>query len=152
MTDLLHDPHLVIYDNLFFGLSLGKTDIYLINESGWISEESVVVRPIFLDRLNELEKILPYHFKTQGGVSSIKKNHLFIKNEGLFIQYIIYSNSTSQKLVGLGIRVTAKSRTILQTFGRSSEDRLQKIMFLLSRGLLKSNFHRIKYLEVEIII
>jgi hypothetical protein len=152
MTNILQDPHLVIYDNLFFGLSLGKTDIYLLSESNWISEESVVLRQIYTDRLHELKRILPYHFKVQNGMSAVSKNCHFIKHDGLFFQFIVYSDVTSRKLVGLSIKVTCKSKNVLEKFGKSSEDRLQKIMFLLSRGLLKSYFHRIEYLEVDLIL
>ncbi len=152
MTTLLQDPHLVIYDNLFFGLSLGKYDIKLINESEWIIEEFVLVRQLYKDRLPQLELLLPYYTIKAYTMISTSENKKFLESSGLFIQFINYSDLTNRELIGLGLRITSNSKITLQTFGASSEDRIQKIMFLLSRGLLKSLFHRIEHEDIEIII
>ena len=149
MTNLLQDPHIVIYDNLFFGLSLGKSDIRMIMESKWIIEESVLVRQVYKDRLAQLRSILPYY--SSNALKEISsKTQSFIENSGLFIQFINYSDLTNRELIGLGLRITSDSKIPLQVFGASSEDRVQKTMFLLSRGLLKSLFHWIEYKDIEI--
>ncbi|MHA1978265.1 MAG: hypothetical protein ACW98F_05355 [Candidatus Hodarchaeales archaeon] len=149
MTNLLQDPHIVIYDNLFFGLSLGKVDINMVMESEWIIEESVIVRQVYKDRLAQLESILPYY--TTNALLLRTKNEIksFIENSGLLVQFINYSDSTNRELIGLGLRIISESNISLQSFGASSEDRVQKIMFLLSRGLLKSLFHMIEYKNIE---
>ena len=56
---------------------------------------------------------------------------------------VIYSDLNSNEILGLGLRIRALDRLTLAFLGDSSENRIQKIMFLLSRGLIKSSFHQI---------
>ncbi|MHA1994476.1 MAG: hypothetical protein ACW97Z_08060 [Candidatus Hodarchaeales archaeon] len=152
MTNLLQDPHIVIYDNLFFGLSLGKFDIIMITETYWTIEEFVIVRQVYKEGAAQLEAILPYYSGKASNMISRSDLRSFIENSGLFIQFINYSDLANRQLIGLGVRIISENKITLQAFGASSEDRIQKVMFLLSRGLLKSRFHRIEFEDIEIIM
>ncbi len=151
MTTMLQDPHILIYDNLFFRLSLGKCDIRIFKESEWFTEEYVLVRPVYQNRLVLLKDILSSSSdRLKRSIS--KENGNFIEKSGQFIQFINYSDITNRELIGLGLRITSNSKISPQILETLMEDRIQKIMFLLSRGMLKSQYHRIDYLDIEIMI
>ena len=62
MTNLLQDPSVVIYDKLFFGLTLGKYDLHISTESGLL-EEFLIVREKYYCNLQQFERILTNHMK-----------------------------------------------------------------------------------------
>jgi len=145
MPNLIQDPLIVIYDNLFFGLSLGKFDLMLIREARWVIEEFILVRQVYKDGVDQLETVLPYISAKVSNMISNTNFKRFIENQGIFIQFLNYSGLIDQKLIGLGIRIISETKENLQALGVSPEDRIQKVMFLLSRGLLKSRLHRIEF-------
>ncbi len=142
MTNLLQDPSVLIYDNLFFGLTLGKYHLHVSTESGSM-EEFLIIREAYYCKLELLEKIIPNLMKKAGNIATFSSQKPFFQSNRIIIDFIIYSNLNDRELLGLGLRVKAYDRMTLTFLGTSSENRLQKIMFLLSRGLLKSSFHQI---------
>jgi len=149
MTNLLQDPSVVIYDKLFFGLTLGKYDLHIRTESGLI-EEFIIVREKYYSKLYLLERILPNHVNRAIHEASHESQNQFLKSNGLIIDFITYANSKNNEMIGLSLRVLTKDKITITFLGTSSENRIQKIMFLLSRGLLKSPFHWIKQRSVLI--
>jgi hypothetical protein len=124
----------------------------MINEVYWIIEEFVLVRQIYKDGATHLDDILAYYLGKASRLISRSEHRKFLKNCGLIIQFINYSDLANRQLIGLGLRIISESKITLQAFDASSEGRIQKAMFLLSRGLLKSRFHRIEFENIEIVI
>ena len=56
MTNLLQDPLVLIYDKLFFGLTLGNFDLHVSTDSGLL-EEFLIIREEYFSKLGLLEKI-----------------------------------------------------------------------------------------------
>jgi len=149
MTNLLQDPSVVIYDKLFFGLSLGNYDLQISTESGLI-EEFLIVREKYYYQLLRLKSILPTHMKKAYYESAFESHKQFLQSNGIIIDFITYSNLKNNELIGLSLRVITNDKFTLTFLGTSSETRVQKIMFLLSRGLLKSSFHQINQKSIVI--
>ncbi len=149
MTNLLQDPSVVIYDKLFFGLTLGNFDLHISTESGLL-EEFLIVREKYYSKLVLLESILPNHMKKAYNEASYESQKQFLQSNGLIIDFITYSDPKSNEIIGLSLRVITNDRFTLTFLGTSSENRIQKIMFLLSRGLLKSSFHQINQKSIKL--
>ena len=142
MTNLLQDPSVVIYDKLFFGLTLGNYDLHISTELGLL-EEFLIVREKYYSNLQLFERILPNYMKKAFQDVSYEPQKQFLQSNGLIIDFITYSNSKNNEIIGLSLRVITNDKFVLTFLGTSSENRIQKIMFLLSRGLLRSSFHQI---------
>ncbi|MHA1236790.1 MAG: hypothetical protein ACTSQ9_03905 [Candidatus Hodarchaeales archaeon] len=149
MTNLLQDPSVVIYDKLFFGLTLGKYDLHISTESGLL-EEFLIVREKHYCDLSLFERILPYHLQKAFHEVSYEPQKQFLQSNGLIIDFITYSSSKNNEMIGLSLRVITNDKFALTFLGASSEKRIQKIMFLLSRGLLKSSFHQINQKSIKL--
>jgi hypothetical protein len=146
LASISQDPLAVIYDNLFFGLLVGRYDIHLITQrSEQLIEDFVIVRQIYRDKTLKIKMAL----KNQNN------NHLkekYDRTPDLIIHYITYSSTKNGDFIGLGVRIFPRDKTTLGVFGDSSEMRIQKTMFLLSRGLLGSLFHTIEQRDIELTI
>ena len=142
MTNLLQDPSVLIYDSLFFGLTLGNYNLHVSTESGLL-EEFLIIREEYFNQLGLLENILPKLMKNPDHAVTCESQKQFYTSSGLIIDFIIYSDLRNNEIIGLGLRIRASDRLALAFLGVSWENRIQKIMFLLSRGLLKSSFHQI---------
>ena len=149
MTNLLQDPSIVIYDRLFFGLTCGKFDLHFSTESGLL-EEFIIIREKFCSNLALLENFLPNQIGKAYYKASYESQKQFLQQNGLIIDFIIYSSLKSNEIIGLSLRILANDKFALAFLGTSSESRIQKIMFLLSRGLLKSSFHQINQKSILI--
>jgi len=149
MTNILQDPSVVIYDKLFFGLSLGKYDLHISIESGLL-EEFLIVREKYNNKLGLIESILPNYMKKAYYEASYESQKQFLQSSGLIIDFITYSNPKNNEIIALGLRIITNDRFALTFLGTSSENRIQKIMFLLSRGLLTSSFHQINHQSIVI--
>jgi len=82
--------------------------------------------------------------------ASYESQNQFLKTNGIIIDFITYANPRNKEIIGLSLRVIANDKITITFLGTSSENRIQKIMFLLSRGLLKSPFHWIKQKSILI--
>ena len=91
MTNLLQDPSVLIYDKLFFGLTLGKYDLHVSTESGSM-EEFLIIRGAYYCKLELLEKIIPNLMKKAGNISTSSSQKPFFQSNRLIIDFIIYSN------------------------------------------------------------
>ena len=140
MTNLLQDHLVVIYDNLFFGLTLGNYDLHLTTESGLL-EEYLIVRDKYSYKLQAIERILRTNLEKANSKSILDTKKQLLNFNGLIIDFITYSNPKNKEIIGLSLRVITNDRFNLTFLGNYSENRIQKIMFLLSRGLIKSSFH-----------
>ena len=149
MTNLLQDPSVLIFDKLFFGLTMGNYDLHVSTESGLL-EEFLIIREEYYGKLGFLEKIVK---------DFLKKSNLIITNDyqtqkfnlnRLKIDFIIYSSLKRKEILGLSLRIRTNDRLALSLLGASSEKRIQKMMFLLSRGLLRSSFHQINQKTIVI--
>lgn len=149
MTNLLQDPLVLIYDKLFFGLTLGNYDLHVSTESGLL-EEFLIIREEYYYKLGLLEKLLPNLVKNSDHDATFDSQKQFYQSNRLIIDFIIYSTLKSKEIFGLGLRVRTIDRLTLTFLGASSENRIQKIMFLLSRGLLKSSFNQINQKNIVI--
>ena len=149
MNNLLQNPSVVIYDKLFFGLTLGNYDLHITTES-CLLEEFLIIREKYYCKLGLLKRILPNHMKKAFSRVSYEYQDHFLQSNGLLIDFIRYTDPKNNEIIGLSLRVIANNELTLTFLGPSSENRIQKIMFLLSRGLLKSPFHLIKQKSILI--
>ena len=146
LANISQDPLAVIYDNLFFGLLVGRYDIHLLTQSSeQLVEDFVIVRQIYRDKGPKIKMVL----KNQ---NNKHLKNIFCNNPDLIIHYITYSSIKDGDLIGLGVRIFPRDKITLGVFGNSSEMRIQKIMFLLSRGILGSLYHTIEHRDVVLTI
>jgi hypothetical protein len=127
-------------------LLVGRYDIHLLNQrSEQLIEEFVIVRQIYRDK----------KLKIKMELNNQNNNYLKEKDDrtpDLVIRYITYSSKKNGDFIGLGVRIFPRDKTTLEVFGNSYEMRIQKILFLLSRGLLESLFHTIEQRNIELMI
>lgn len=153
LTNFVQDPESIQYENLFFWLTCGKYDTIVSNDfKNYHYEEFMIFGEEWKERIKYLENVIPI------------QTHRFIRElesrigEKIFfsvdfrIYFVIYTNSTTGQLLGLGIRLLTPSGSpsVSSALASTPEDRLQKIMYLLSRGLLRSFHHRIEQIECPI--
>lgn len=150
MTSIIQDPSLVVYDRLFFELSRGNYDVYFFHDSPTFIEEYLVVRPIFKELLLANTEKLTLLSNKNRLIADFPKNKMKNWGERLSIHFIIYSESKKRELVGLGIKIATKSKINLESFSTTPKGRVQKIMFLITRALLESTFHKIKYQNIVV--
>ena len=151
LNNFIQDPENLSYENLFFWLSLGKYDTIITtknNES--LVEEFTIVDEQWKDHISYLEQIIPIltqrFIRDQGFQVNIKLNTAV----DFHIYFVIYSTPDTGRLIGLAIRIVSSNISFLTTFSNTPEDRLQKAMYLLSRGLLQSAHHKIDQISCPI--
>jgi len=144
LANILQDPLAVLYDNLFFGLLVGRYDIHFLNQSSeQLIEDFIIVRQVYRDKTIKIKMAL----KNLNNQSLKNKKD---NNPDLIIHYITYSSIKNGDLIGLGVRIYPRDKTTLGVFGNSVEVRIQKVMFLLSRGLFRSLYHTIEQHDIEL--
>lgn len=150
MASIIQDPGLIVYDRLFFELSGGNYDVYISQDSPIFIEEYFIIRPIFKDLfVANPDNLCDFKHKNRSTTLN-SKNKMKNWGERLSIHFIIYSESKKRELVGLGIKIATKSKINLESFSITPKGRVQKIMFLITRALLESTFHKIKYQNIVI--
>ncbi|WP_455141167.1 hypothetical protein [Candidatus Hodarchaeum mangrovi] len=145
MQNLIQNPQNLIFENLFFFLSLGKFDTILTKEyPNYVYEEFLIVSEPWKDHLSYFEEIIPILLDKEQE-KPLQKVELFTE-----INFVIYTSPMTGYLIGLGIRFFMVISNPFSLLNLDQEHRLQKTMYLLSRGILNSNFHQISQLEIHI--
>jgi hypothetical protein len=147
LSSFVQDPESLLYENLFFFLSCGTYDrglnAYFMNYS---IEEFFIVNEDWKDRIKYLEEIIPV--QTQCFIRENVCRNSSLSTTDFQIFFVIYT--VAGRLLGLGIKIITAEYDKLDALAISPEDRLRKVMYLLSRGLLQSFHHRIKQIECPI--
>ncbi len=115
----------------------------------YYNEEFIIDNKQWKDRIQCLEKIISIqtqHFRDQEPFFS--RNTFFSVNFQIF--FIIYKTPATGRLLGLGIRIITPDNNTSIALAMTPEERVQKVMYLLSRGLLRSFYHRIEQVESPI--
>ncbi|MFX0084096.1 MAG: hypothetical protein ACFFAU_00345 [Candidatus Hodarchaeota archaeon] len=144
MHEILQDPDWISYENLFFFLSLGKYDTtFLVSESNFHIEEFLILGEPWKDQIEYLENVIG--ILTQQFIRESEFNYLIKINSSIEFKIfvILYKTPNTGRLIGIGIRIVTNNSNISSMFAPCSEERLQKAMYLVSRGLLKSPYHMI---------
>ena len=143
--EILSDPEWVIFENLFFFLSLGKYDTTLVTtNSESLIEEFLILDEPWKDQIEYLKAVIEILTQETIRNTHSKQNLYLDKSVDFRILIIIYTTPNTGRMIGIGIRIVTVNSSISSTFATSSEDRLQKAMYLISRGLLKSRYHKIE--------
>ncbi|MFX1517231.1 MAG: hypothetical protein ACFFC6_13085 [Promethearchaeota archaeon] len=138
----VQDPESLLYENLFFFLSCGTCDKVLNTDfMNYHCEEFFIVSELWKDRIKYLSEIIS--IQTQRFIRQELK--ITADFQIFFVIYTVTGN-----LLGLGIRIVTIDADTSDALAISPEDRLRKTMYLLSRGLLHSFYHRIKQIECPI--
>ena len=145
LHEILSDPEWVIFENLFFFLSLGKYDTTLVTtNSESLIEEFLILDEPWKDQIEYLKTVIEILTQETIRNTHSKQNLYLDKSVDFRIFIIIYTTPNTGRMIGIGIRIVTVNSSISSTFATSSEDRLQKAMYLISRGLLKSRYHKIE--------
>ena len=146
LSSFIQDPESLLYENLFFFLSCGTYDRVLNADfMNYNYEEFFIVNEDWKDRIKYLEEIIPV--QTQRFIrQKVSRNSGLAAEFQIF--FVIYT--VAGRLLGLGIRIITAESDKLEGLAISPEDRLRKVMYLLSRGLLQSFHHLIKQIECPI--
>ena len=143
--EILQDPDWASYENLFFFLSLGKYDTKIqTNQSNCHIEEFLILGELWKDHIEYLKKmvdILTLQFIGDRLSSFPMKIDPPVEYR-IFV--ILYTTPNTGRLIGIGIRIITTSSNVSSLFAPCSEERLQKAMYLISRGLLNSYHHQIE--------
>ena len=143
--EILQDPDWASYENLFFFLSLGKYDTKIqTNQSNCHIEEFLILGELWKDHIEYLKKmvdILTLQFIGDRLSSFPMKIDPPVEYR---IFMILYTTPNTGRLIGIGIRIITTSSNVSSLFAPCSEERLQKAMYLISRGLLNSYHHQIE--------
>ncbi|MFX0013230.1 MAG: hypothetical protein ACFE98_01390 [Candidatus Hermodarchaeota archaeon] len=145
--NFIQDPESILYENLFFWLTVGKYDTILEGDlEGYHYEEFIIVKDEWKERILYLENIVPIQtqrfLRELGSINARKIFH----NSHFKIYFVIYT--VVGRLIGLGLRIITRNN--FYDLASTPEDRLQKSMYLLTRGLLRSFYHRIDQIECSI--
>jgi len=145
MQNLIQNPENLIFENLFFFLSLGKFDTIISKEyPNYLYEEFLIVSEPWKDHLSYFEEIIPILLDKEQE-KSFQKEESFTE-----INFVIYTAPMTGHLIGLGIRFFMTTNNHSPLLEVNQEHKLQKMMYLLSRGILNSNFHQISQIEIHI--
>ena len=145
MQNLIKNSENLIFENLFLFLSLGKFDTQFSKEfPNYLYEEFLIVSEPWKDHLAYFEEIILILLN--------KEQDILLRKEEPFtdIKFVIYTAPMTGHLIGLGIRFFMTTNNPSPVLSLTQEHKLQKVMYLLSRGILNSNFHRISQLEIHI--
>ncbi len=141
---ILSDPDWIQYENLFFFLSLGKFDsTFVTKTSESLIEEFLILGEPWKDQIEYLKTVIEILTQENIRTTHSKQNLYLDQSVDFRILIIIYTTPNTGRLIGIGIRIVTVNSSISSTFASSSEDRLQKAMYLISRGLLQSRYHKI---------
>ena len=143
--EILQNPDWVSYENLFFFLSLGKYDTTMTtSELNFYIEEFLILGEPWKDQIEYLENIIG--ILTRKFIQRPNFNQLMILDPSIEFKIfvIIYLTPNTGRLIGIGIRIITINSDVSSIFAPCCEDRLQKAMYLISRGLLKSSHHKIE--------
>ncbi|MHA2226160.1 MAG: hypothetical protein ACXAC8_13195 [Candidatus Hodarchaeales archaeon] len=151
LNNFIQDPENLSYEKLFFFLTSGKYDTQITtNNNECLIEEFAIVDEPWKDHISYLEQIIPIltqrFIRDQRFQVNLKENTAV----DFHIYFVIYSTPDTGRLIGLAIRIVSPNIDLLTTFSSTPEDRLQKSMYLLSRGLLWSAHHRIDQITCPI--
>lgn len=140
-----------MYENLFFFLSLGKCDTIITNDHETYSfEEFIIVVEEWKDHIDYLENVVLISNR-RFIHKCLSQNIKIAASPKIFrIFYVIYTNLSTGQLLGLGLRIISPDSFGLTAFASTPNDRLQKAMYLLSRGILSSPHHQIYQIESQI--
>lgn len=143
--EILSDPDWVTYENLFFFLSIGKFDsTFVTRNSDSLIEEFLILGEPWKDQIEYLKSVIEILTEENIRNTHSKKNVYLDQSVDFRILIIVYTTPNTGRLIGIGIRIATDNSSISSTFATSSEDRLQKAMYLISRGILKSSHHKIE--------
>jgi hypothetical protein len=141
--EILQDPDWITYENLFFFLSLGKFDATFVTKKNpkVLIEEFLILGEPWKDQIEYLKTVI--EILTQKNIRNThSKHHLDLNQSVDFrILIVVYTTPNTGRLIGIGIRIVTANSSMASIFAASSEDRLQKAMYLISRGILKSSHH-----------
>ncbi len=142
--NFIQDPEWIDYETLFFFLSHGKYDssFSLVKKDHYL-EEFHIFREQMKEKLQIVEEYIKFNINRVKHANSLFST-LYSTVDIIFIRYV---SSIDMRLLGIGTRIVTDDELSNRTFGRTPEDRLTKAMFLLSRGILCSNYHTISQLE-----
>ncbi len=143
--EILQDPDWASYENLFFFLSLGKYDTKIqTNQSNCQIEEFLILGEPWKNHIEYLKKVIDI-FTLQFIGERLSNFPLDIDPSVEYrIFVILYTTPNTGRLIGIGIRIITTSLSVSSMFAPCSEERLQKAMYLISRGLLNSSHHQIE--------
>jgi hypothetical protein len=142
--EILSDPDWVTYENLFFFLSLGKFDTtFVTKNSDSLIEEFLILGEPWKDQIEYLKTVIEILTQENIRTTHYKQELHLDQSIDFRILIIIYTTPNTGRMIGIGIRIVTVNSSISSTFATTSEDRLQKAMYLISRGLLKSRYHKI---------
>jgi hypothetical protein len=148
LSNFVQDPKSILYENLYFWLSLGKCDTILCSKfKNYYYEELVIFDEPWKDKIDYLKKMISIQTQRflRDQESYTSRNTFFSVDFRIF--FVIYTTPAIGRLLGLGIRIITPESNTSASLAMTPEDRLQKIMYLLSRGLLRSFQHRIEQVE-----
>lgn len=148
LLNFVQDPESILYENLYFWLTLGKYNTVLCSEyKNYQYEEFVIVDELWKDRIEYLENVISIQIQRflQDQESHISRTAFFSVDFRIF--FVIYTTPTIGQLLGLGIRIITPEANTSTSLAITPEVRLQKTMYLLSRGLLRSIHHQIEQVE-----
>ena len=142
--EILSDPDWITYENLFFFLSIGKFDTtFVTKNSESLIEEFLILGEPWKDQIEYLKTVIELLTQENIRNTHFKRNLYLDQSVDFRILIIIYTTPNTGRMIGIGIRIVTVNSSISSTFATTSEDRLQKAMYLISRGLLKSKYHKI---------
>ncbi|MHA1975108.1 MAG: hypothetical protein ACTSW1_19135 [Candidatus Hodarchaeales archaeon] len=147
MQDFIQDPDNLEFENLFFFLSMGKFDEHIEHITHKDPfEEFLIVREIYKPNLAYIRTAISMLVEQQ-----LKNKELKCLNPNhTKIQFVIYFTPITNHFLGLGVRFL---NPVYDYFGRTNvsiEHRLERAMYLLSRGLLNSRYHSIEQIICQI--
>jgi hypothetical protein len=151
LASFLQDPLGIVYENLFFFLSLGKYDTVILNDyETYHHEEFVIVREEWKDYIEYVENVIPVLNKRFIQVYKYQNSKITTFPRIFRIFFVIYTAQSTGQLLGLGLRIFTPDIYVSTAFASSPNDRLQKAMYLLSRGILISPHHQIEQVISQI--
>ena len=145
LHEILQDPDWASYENLFFFLSRGKYDTKIqTNQSNSHIEEFLILGEPWKNHIEYLESVI--NILTLQFIGD--RLSIFPTDIDPSVEYrifvILYTTPNVGRLIGIGIRIMTTSSNVSSLFAPCSEERLQKAMYLISRGLLNSSHHQIE--------
>ncbi|NHJ01623.1 MAG: hypothetical protein EAX86_05740 [Candidatus Heimdallarchaeota archaeon] len=147
LGNFIRDPEWINYETLFFLLTLGKYDsIFTFNSDNiFIQEFSIFIENI-KSKLDHIEEIIKQEIS-----KFIQKTHQYsTASETMHIEFLHYVSLLDGSFLGLGLRMSTDDKLMRLSFGYTPESRLERAMFLLSRGILQSNYHSISQIEYSL--
>ncbi|MFX0181894.1 MAG: hypothetical protein ACFE95_02330 [Candidatus Hodarchaeota archaeon] len=151
LVSFLQDPLGIVYENLFFFLSLGKFDTVIRDDyDTYHYEEFVIVCEEWKDRIEYIENVVPVLSKRFNQIYKFQNNKIVTNRRIFKIYFVIYTAQSTGHLLGFGLRIFTPDSYTSTAFANSPTDRLQKAMYLLSRGILISPHHQIDQIVSQI--